>query len=344
MAYNGNKPHEIGSKSNLLDSDYVTYSMLKLFGDKNNLIVNGDFSIKSDGTNSDLWKSYTNPNPHLIGWIQTVRQLEIGTYTLWWDGGDPGSWDDVYSPMKFDNKVVQDYDINVPKSATNVVMLKGDYTQYSNPWLLVRRSKYVETLLCREVKGTTSIGQLAYFPTPTAPYGYIPCNGALLNRKSYYKLWEFAQNSENLIPDSDWHNWPLANWGHFSYGDGSNTFRIPDLQGEFLRGLDKTRGVDTPRTIGSFQTDAIRNLTAWFGQLVNGLNLYESNNTAGIITGNTDSGATSTTYNPLWANPLSGSNGEIYPKNFILNAALQVPTANENRPRNIAYPVYIKYM
>lgn len=343
MAYNGNKPHEIGSKSNLLDSDYVTYSMLKLFGDKNNLIVNGDFSIKLDGTNPDLWKSYTNSNPHLTGWIQTVRQLEIGTYTLWWDGGDPGSWDDVYSPIKFDNEVVQDYAINVPKSATNVVMLKGDYTQYSNPWLLVRRSKYVETLLCREVKGTTSIGQLAYFPTLTAPYGYLPCQGSLLNRKSYYKLWEFAQNSGNIIDEAKWSNWDSSkpNWGKFSYGDGSTTFRIPDLQGEFIRTLDFNRNVDI-RSIGSFQTDAIRNLTGKFGATVYGSTLYERNCFNGVFSSNWfDSQYTKLNLgkeSPTDGGPYS------YPREFIIDASLQVPTANENRPRNIAYPLYIKYM
>ncbi|MDK9690541.1 hypothetical protein [Azospira sp.] len=43
--------------------------------------------------------------------------------------------------------------------------------------------------------------------------------------------------------------------GQFSPGDGSTTFRIPDLRGEFLRGLDDGRGVDTGRAIGSDQED-----------------------------------------------------------------------------------------
>jgi len=39
-------------------------------------------------------------------------------------------------------------------------------------------------------------------------------------------------------------------------GDGSTTFNLPDLRGEFVRGLDDGRGVDTSRTLGSSQADA----------------------------------------------------------------------------------------
>ena len=35
----------------------------------------------------------------------------------------------------------------------------------------------------------------------------------------------------------------------------------PDLRGEFIRGLDAGRGVDTGRTLASIQGDAIRNIT-----------------------------------------------------------------------------------
>lgn len=39
----------------------------------------------------------------------------------------------------------------------------------------------------------------------------------------------------------------------YGLGDGSTTFNIPDYRGEFLRGYDFSRGVDTNRYIGSFQ-------------------------------------------------------------------------------------------
>lgn len=39
----------------------------------------------------------------------------------------------------------------------------------------------------------------------------------------------------------------------YGLGDGSTTFNLPDYRGEFLRGYDFSRGIDTNRYIGSFQ-------------------------------------------------------------------------------------------
>ena len=37
-------------------------------------------------------------------------------------------------------------------------------------------------------------------------------------------------------------------------GDGSSTFNVPDLRGEFVRGWDDSRGVDSGRSFGSSQS------------------------------------------------------------------------------------------
>lgn len=42
----------------------------------------------------------------------------------------------------------------------------------------------------------------------------------------------------------------------FGDGDGSTTFNVPDLRGEFVRGWDSGAGVDTNRSFGSSQADA----------------------------------------------------------------------------------------
>jgi len=47
----------------------------------------------------------------------------------------------------------------------------------------------------------------------------------------------------------------------FGVGDGSTTFNVPDLRGEFVRGWDDARGVDSGRVFGSAQTDLLRNHT-----------------------------------------------------------------------------------
>ncbi len=96
----------------------------------------------------------------------------------------------------------------------------------------------------------TGIGAIAYYPSTTPPVGYVKANGALLNRALYPSLWAFAQASGNLAAsDGAWTS------GQFSPGNGTTTFRIPDLRGYHLRGFDDGRGIDTGRTLGSVQAD-----------------------------------------------------------------------------------------
>lgn len=44
----------------------------------------------------------------------------------------------------------------------------------------------------------------------------------------------------------------------FGVGDGSTTFRIPDLRGVFIRGIDAGRGLDPSRVFGSYQADELK--------------------------------------------------------------------------------------
>lgn len=95
------------------------------------------------------------------------------------------------------------------------------------------------------------VGGVLGFPGTAAPAGFVKYNGALLSRATYPGLWAYAQASGNLAAsDGVWTE------GQFSPGDGSTTFRIPDGRGNFFRGLDDGRGVDTGRAIGSSQASA----------------------------------------------------------------------------------------
>lgn len=77
-------------------------------------------------------------------------------------------------------------------------------------------------------------GLIAFFAQATAPDGWLECNGAAVSRTTYADL--FAElGTEN------------------GAGDGSTTFNLPDLRGEFIRGWDNGRGIDSGRARGSAQ-------------------------------------------------------------------------------------------
>ena len=68
----------------------------------------------------------------------------------------------------------------------------------------------------------------------TIPTGYLECNGAAVSRTTYAALFSFIGTQ-------------------YGTGNGSTTFNLPDLRGEFIRGFDNGRGIDSGRGIGSSQ-------------------------------------------------------------------------------------------
>ena len=80
-------------------------------------------------------------------------------------------------------------------------------------------------------------GSVHMMATTTAPSGYLKCNGAAVSRTTYADLFTIIGTTHGA-------------------GDGSSTFNVPDLRGEFVRGWDDSRGVDSGRSFGSSQSDA----------------------------------------------------------------------------------------
>jgi microcystin-dependent protein len=73
----------------------------------------------------------------------------------------------------------------------------------------------------------------------TAPTGYLKANGAAVSRSTYAALFSAIGST-------------------FGVGDGSTTFNVPDLRGEFVRGWDDSRGIDGSRVFGSAQADELK--------------------------------------------------------------------------------------
>lgn len=82
-------------------------------------------------------------------------------------------------------------------------------------------------------------GTVLPFAGASAPSGWMLCAGQLLSRTTYAELFAVIGVT-------------------FGAGDGSTTFKLPDLRGEFIRCLDNGRGVDTGRTLGSSHAQAVQ--------------------------------------------------------------------------------------
>ena len=151
------------------------------------------------------------------------------------------------------------------------------------------------------------------WPSATPPTGWLKCNGAAFTASQYPKL---AQTYPDL--------------------------RLPDLRGEFIRGWDDGKGVDVSRSLLSNQSDAIRNITGGL-RTVNTEDYSIWENTASfygaLIPLNL---STNNSYFELKGLQVPPSGGEKYPKAVGFDASKVVPTANENRPRNVAFNYIVR--
>ena len=158
--------------------------------------------------------------------------------------------------------------------------------------------------------GTPS-GAVMNFAQSTAPTGWLKANGQLISRATYASLFSAIGTT-------------------YGAGDGTTTFKVPDLRGEFVRGWDDSRGVDTGRSLGSLQSWAIENI---IGVLTYISETWAQNGVAtGPFTKQTGFSATKTP-----SDVDSSDTGQI---TFDASAAVQ--TSTETRPRNVALLYCIK--
>jgi len=81
-------------------------------------------------------------------------------------------------------------------------------------------------LITSEIYSARLVGRIVLWPSGTLPLsGYLECNGAAVNRTTYSDLFSVIGTD-------------------FGIGDGTTTFNLPDLRGEFLRGYDHGAGND----------------------------------------------------------------------------------------------------
>ena len=126
------------------------------------------------------------------------------------------------------------------------------------------------------------------------PTGFLECNGSAMSRTVYAALF-------------------LAIGTAYGAGNGSTTFNIPDLRGEFIRGFDNGRGADSGRGLGSYQAHS-----------------YQSHN----HTVPSHQGSAYQAYRNMGGQASAG---------VVANETTSSRGGSETRPRNIAMIYAIKY-
>ncbi|MBP5583644.1 MAG: tail fiber protein, partial [Bacteroidales bacterium] len=164
-------------------------------------------------------------------------------------------------------------------------------------------------------------------PVESIPTGWLLCDGSEISRAEYANLYDAIG----------------VCWG---IGDGATTFNLPDLRGIFLRGVSGDSGNDvdaenrivlndnggnTGNSVGSYQGDAIRNITGTFSSAQRWGYGYET--ATGAFSVEALNGGMTYEHHKYY-------NGN--PK-YTFNAADVVPVGSDNRPKNAYVNYIIKY-
>jgi phage-related tail fiber protein len=148
-------------------------------------------------------------------------------------------------------------------------------------------------------------GAVLPFAGSVAPAGWLKANGQAISRAGYPKLWAWAKVSGNLAATE-----AAKQAGQFGPGNGSSTFTLPDLRGEFIRGLDDGRGIDSGRGAGTGQASSLEAHTHPIA--------------------------------PSVSSPGSGTTPGLASGYFVGNQNTGSTGGTETRPRNVAYLICIK--
>lgn len=156
---------------------------------------------------------------------------------------------------------------------------------------------------------------IGFFPLTAAPTGWLKANGAAISRTAYAALFALIGTTCGA-------------------GDGSTTFNLPDLRGEFVRGLDDGRGVDASRAIGTAQAQNSQDHIHLTGVGYDVNSIYGKLNGSGLP----DPGSTGGT--GIYTFYASGG---VASAGRFANTYGATGFSGENRPRNVALLACIKF-
>lgn len=171
-----------------------------------------------------------------------------------------------------------------------------------NPFGDIKSDGTVETALENLGLGEGSalpVGVPVPWPSATPPTGWLKCNGAPFSAEEYPEL-------AKAYP----------------------TNKLPDLRGEFIRGWDDGRGIDSGRGILTAQSHGMPSISGTF----NGLFAVQQTNTEGCasVKKSVNTENVSTYYDT----------GSVF--DYTFDTSGLIPASPELRPRNIAFNYIVR--
>lgn len=165
-------------------------------------------------------------------------------------------------------------------------------------------------------------------PAENIPDGWLLCDGSPVSRNEYANLYTAIG----------------VCWGT---GDGATTFNLPDLRGMFLRGVSGESGNDsdadnrvlltdnggnTGNNVGSYQGDAIRNITGNAYAVLTRVNSEASDGTLKLNHERLN-----------WKELIGEDRKDAWVSDLSIDASRIVPVGSDNRPKNVYVTYIIKY-
>lgn len=220
--------------TNLRSSRYSNHlAPLSLPADLNIVYVNNNELFFNDGIGNQVQLTLggsvdTSGSGNITGMGSTTASVVYTninkTFTFYSDTNTPAFI--KTGPISFSNNIVSPNFITLVPNAS----ISSDYT-----WTLPATQSNTSNILQIDSTGQISYqnaqnfflfsGFIMAFGGSIAPPGWLLCDGSAMSRTTFSQL--FASIGSN-----------------YGAGDGSTTFNIPDLRGQFLRGVSGSSGVD----------------------------------------------------------------------------------------------------
>jgi microcystin-dependent protein len=248
---NGNKVY-LGAFKDNTDNQQLTLNgnQLQISGG-NSITLSGAVDLDSDPTNELQILTKSNDTLYLTngGYVvfntdndkDSLNELQVlnksgdtlflskGNYVIFDQDLDKDSLNEIQSLSISNDSIYisKSNSIKIPTSLDNDTLNEIQTLTFNNDTLSISKGNSIPLSLSSN--RFTPIGSIISYGGRTIPDGWLLCDGSELDRIIYSGLFSAIDTV----------------WGR---GNGSTTFNLPDLRGQFLRGVDGSAGVDPDKS------------------------------------------------------------------------------------------------